>query len=181
MTSSPQVSRRARRWQAPVAVAAGALAVAGCSAASAAPRPADHHGHHQLACGVQITTHYPSEHSRVGVTVTTVLHGHIQVTAHYKTISSADVFTTGGRHTFWYGVGIAPVGFKVVVDVRTAKGDRTGSCQTWFMPKLNDHHHPGPSPSPTATQTKVPTPTPPPTPTVTPTIPVPPPPTTPVP
>jgi hypothetical protein len=165
MTNFFQAVRESRRWPAFAAIA-GAIAVAGVAstaAASAASRPSDSRHHHdQLECVVSITDHYPSQHAKVGVTVTTVVHGHIQVTAHFKTINSAAAYTAGGRHTFWFSVGLAPLGYKVVVDIRTSDGRRAGSCQTWFTPRRNGHHHPGPAPSPSPTQSHVPTPTPPP-------------------
>jgi hypothetical protein len=131
--------------------------------------PTDVHVRRSLKCRTWVTDSYPLDKAAVGLRIRTVRHARIRVVAHYRWISYRNRARAGtrGHRTFWYAVGHAPPGFKVVLDVRVSRHGRRGSCATWFIPQGNGG--PAPSPSPTPKPTPTPTWTPPPTPAPSPT------------
>jgi hypothetical protein len=138
MKNSDHPFPRGRSWRALAAMAAAVTVVSlgSTATASAASHPAV--SHHRLGCHAYVTTTYPRQHTRVGITVVTKTHARVKVTAHFKTLKSYQhgSIKRDGRRTFWYNVGRAPVGITVNVHVRVNTGSQTARCNTWFTPKV---------------------------------------------
>jgi hypothetical protein len=104
-------------WTASAAVAAPASTPLPCHASMSNSHPADY------------TTTYVKVHTAGYASVTTV--------AHYRTTNHKKTGTAGknGNASIGYYISRATPGYKVVVSVRVARGKRSGSCSTWFIPR----------------------------------------------
>jgi len=86
--------------------------------------------------------------TKVGVQVSTAPGARITVVAHFETSDrekTAHADATG-LHTFWFPVGSAPPGIRVVVAVRVSAHGQKHSTRVWFTPR-----QPPPPPAPRTT------------------------------
>lgn len=124
---------------APVAVAAlltagAALPTAPASAvdapAVAAPATA------ALPCHASMSNSRPRDYTTTYVRVHTSAYASVTTVAHYRTTSHKKTGKAGlhGNASIGYYISGATPGYKVVVSVRVVRGDRAGSCSTWFIP-----------------------------------------------
>ena len=103
-----------------------------------------------------VTHSHPMTGTKVGVQVSTTPGARITVVAHFETgdrekTARADAT---GLHTFWFPVGSAPPGIRVIVAVRVTAHGQKHSTRVWFTPR-----QPPPPPAP---RTTAPAPPPPP-------------------
>ena len=94
--------------------------------------------------------------TKVGVQVSTAAGARITVVAHFEAgdrekTARADAT---GSHTFWFPVGSAPPGIRVMVAVRVSAHGQKHSTRVWFTPRV--------PPPPPAPKTTAPAPPPPP-------------------
>ena len=120
---------------APVAVAAlltaGAAVTAVASPAVAAPASA------ALPCHASMSNNHPRDYTTTDVRVHTAARASVTTVAHYRTTNHKKTGTAGkkGNASIGYYISGATPGYKVVVSVRVARGKRSGSCSTWFIPR----------------------------------------------
>jgi hypothetical protein len=166
----------ARSWKLPFAAGALALAFVVLFVLAGSPfatvrtaktklasvtAPAESHARRSLKCRAWVTDRYPLDNTSVGVRVRTARHAKVRVVVHYRRISYLNKARAGtrGHRTFWYFIGAARAGFKVMLDVRVSRHGRKGSCSTWFVPRRSGGPAPSPSPTPTRSPSPSPTPT----------------------
>ena len=114
---------------APVAVAA--LLTAGAAApalASPASTP--------LPCHASMSNNHPRDYTTTHVQVHTAAYASVTTIAHYKTTNHKKTGKAGvrGNASISYYISGAKPGYRVVVSVRVVRGNRSGSCSTWFTP-----------------------------------------------
>lgn len=122
-----------RRSLVAVPLAVAALLTAGAvtaSAAVAAPASAP------LPCQASMSNDHPADYSTTDVRVHTAGFAGVTTVAHYKTTSHKKTGTAGsrGNASIGYYISGATPGYRVAVSVRVVRGDRSGSCSTWFTP-----------------------------------------------
>jgi hypothetical protein len=119
---------------APVAVAAlltaGVAGTAVASPAVASPASA------ALPCHASMSNNHPRDYTTTHVQVHTVAYASVTTVAHYRTTNHKKTGTAGsrGNASIGYYISGAKPGYRVVVSVRVVRGDRSGSCSTWFTP-----------------------------------------------
>jgi hypothetical protein len=116
---------------APVAVAA--LLTAGTAgAAVASPTSA------ALSCHASMSNNHPRDYTTTRVKVRTAADASVTTVAHYRTTNHKKTGRAGsaGNASIGYYISGATPGYRVVVSVRVVRGDRSGSCSTWFTPHL---------------------------------------------
>lgn len=119
---------------APVAVAAlltaGAALPALASPAVASPASA------ALPCHAAMSNNHPRDYTTTYVQVHTADYASVTTIAHYRTTNHKKTGKAGvrGNASIGYYISGATPGYKVVVSVRVVRGDRSGSCSTWFIP-----------------------------------------------
>ena len=119
---------------APVAVAAlltaSAALPAVASAAVASPASA------ALPCHASMSNNHPHDYTTTYVEVHTAAHASVTTVAHYRTTNHKKTGTAGirGNASIGYYISGATPGYRVAVSVRVVRGDRSGSCSTWFTP-----------------------------------------------
>jgi hypothetical protein len=114
---------------APVAVG-GMLTVGVAVPAVAAPARA------ALPCHASMSNNHPRDYTTTYVQVHTGAHASVTTVAHYRTTNHTKRGTagSGGNASIGYYISGATPGYRVVVSVRVVRGDRSGSCSTWFTP-----------------------------------------------
>ena len=117
----------------PVAVAAltvGAGVTAAATPAVAAPASA------ALPCHASMSNNHPSDYTTTYVQVHTTAYASVTTVAHYRTTNHKKTGTAGsrGNASIGYYISGATPGYRVAVSVRVVRGDRSGSCSTWFTP-----------------------------------------------
>lgn len=112
-----------------------ATAVAGSVLLSPAQAVA-HASQKPLACRASVSNAHPSDYSTTTVDVVTVANAHVTTSAHYRTTTDTRSATANGhgRATISYDVSDATEGFRVIVTVRVQSGNRSGTCQTSYVP-----------------------------------------------
>ena len=119
---------------APVAMAAlltaGAAVPALASPAVAAPAST------ALPCHASMSNSHPRDYTTTYVRVHTADYASVTTVAHYRTTNHKKTGKAGarGNASIGYYISGATPGYKVVVSVRVVRGDRSGSCSTWFIP-----------------------------------------------
>ena len=101
------------------------------SAAVAAPASTS------LPCHASMSNSHPRDYTTTYVKVHTAGYASVTTVAHYKTTNHKKSGTAGkkGNASIGYYISGATPGYKVVVSVRVARGKRSGSCSTWFIPR----------------------------------------------
>ena len=107
-----------------------AIPASGASAAVATPA-------RSLPCHASMSDSYPADYTTTYVEVHTAGYGAVTTIAHYRTTNHKKTGTAGkkGNASIGYYISGATPGYKVVVSVRVARGKRSGSCSTWFIPR----------------------------------------------
>ena len=119
---------------APVAVAAlltaGAAMPAVASPGVAGPASA------ALPCHASMSNNRPRDYTTTYVRVRTSAYASVTTVAHYRTTNHKKTGKAGihGNASIGYYISGATPGYRVVVSVRVVRGDRSGSCSTWFIP-----------------------------------------------
>jgi hypothetical protein len=117
---------------APIAATAGASPTASPTPTpTASPPPA------RLTSTASVTRRRPLTGTKVGVQVSTAPGARITVVAHFETSDrkkTARADSTG-LHTFWFPVGSAPPGIRVMVTVRVSAHGQKHSTRVWFTPR----------------------------------------------
>jgi hypothetical protein len=119
-----------------VAASAAAAVLAGTGPAWAAPAVTATPASAPLPCHASMSNNHPKDYTSTYVRVHTVAYAGITTVAHYKTVNRKHTGKAGakGNATIRYYISGATPGYKVVVSVRVVKGNRSGSCSTWFIP-----------------------------------------------
>ena len=109
---------------APVAVAA--LLTAGAAVPASTP----------LSCHASMSNNHPRDYTTTHVQVHTAAYASVTTIAHYKTTNHKKTGKAGvhGNASISYYISGAKPGYRVVVSVRVVRGNRSGSCSTWFTP-----------------------------------------------
>ena len=113
------------------ALASPALA-ASASAAPASAAPAST----PLSCHASMSNNHPRDYTTTHVQVHTAAYASVTTIAHYKTTNHKKTGKAGvhGNASISYYISGAKPGYRVVVSVRVVRGNRSGSCSTWFTP-----------------------------------------------
>jgi hypothetical protein len=117
---------------APLAVAALLTAGGAVSATAAVAAPAAA----ALPCRASMSNNHPRDYTTTDVQVHTVGYASVTTVAHYRTTNHKKTGTAGsrGNASIAYYISGATPGYRVVVSVRVVRGDRSGTCSTWFTP-----------------------------------------------
>jgi hypothetical protein len=119
---------------APVTVAAlltvGAAVPALASPAASSPASA------ALPCHASMSNNHPRDYTTTYVHVHTTADASVTTVAHYRTTNHKKTGKAGsaGNASIGYYISGAKPGYRVVVSVRVVRGNRSGSCSTWFIP-----------------------------------------------
>lgn len=124
---------------------AGVLPAPTKAASSPAPTPTTSPPPPPLTSTASVIRSHPRTGTKVGVQVSTAPGARITAIAHFeagdlKKTARAD---STGWHTFWFPLGSAPPGIRVLVTVRVSAHGRKRLTRVWFTP-----HQPPPPPAP---------------------------------
>jgi hypothetical protein len=89
-----------------------------------------------LSCSASVANRHPADYTTDYVQVTTASFANVTTVAQYRTTSTqhtAQADASGQASIAYYISGATP-GYQVNVDVTVSRGDRHGSCSTWFTP-----------------------------------------------
>jgi hypothetical protein len=113
-----------------IAVALATAPAWTASAATTAPAS------NPLPCHASMSNNHPADYTTTYVNVHTVAYAAVTTVAHYKTVNRTHHGKAGakGNASIGYYISGATPGYKVVVSVKVVKGNRSGSCSTWFIP-----------------------------------------------
>jgi hypothetical protein len=117
-----------------VAGAGAAAVVLAASPAWASPAAAP--ATTALPCQASMSNNHPRDYTTIDVRVHTASYAGVTTVAHYKTVDRKHTGKAGakGNASIGYYISGATPGYRVVVSVRVVKGNRSGSCSTWFTP-----------------------------------------------
>jgi hypothetical protein len=124
---------------------AGTLPAPTSSSPTPSPTPTTSPPPAPLTSTVSVTRSRPRTGTKVGVEVSTAPGARITVVAHFEAgdrekTARADAT---GLHTFWFPLGSAPPGIRVMVTVRVSAHGQKHSTRVWFTPR-----QPPPAPAP---------------------------------
>jgi hypothetical protein len=127
---------------------AGTISASTASSPTPSPTPTVSPPPAPLTSTASVTRRHPRTGTKVGVSVVTAPDARITAVAHFETgdrdkTARAD---STGLHTFWFPLGSAPPGVRVLVTVRVFAHGQKRSTRVWFTPR-----QPPPPPAPTAT------------------------------
>jgi hypothetical protein len=121
---------------APVAVAALLTVGAALPAAAASPAVASP-ASVALPCHASMSNNHPRDYTTTYVQVHTAGYASVTTVAHYRTTNHKKTGKAGvrGNASIGYYISGATPGYRVAVSVRVVRGNRSGTCSTWFTPR----------------------------------------------